>query len=153
MTAGCSDPVPAPAARVIAEARAWIGTPYLHQASNRGAGCDCLGLARGIWHALHGAEAAPVPGYTPFWGEAGRREVLLEALRARMIGIGPELTAPGALVVFRMAPGRLAKHCGVLTGGGRMVHAMQGTGVIETAFDAHWRRRAVAAFLFPRGQR
>jgi hypothetical protein len=31
-----------------------------------------------------------------------------------MIEIGPELAATGALLVFRMAPGRLAKHCGVL---------------------------------------
>jgi hypothetical protein len=28
-------------------ARGWIGTPYLHQASRRGAGADCLGLVRG----------------------------------------------------------------------------------------------------------
>jgi NlpC/P60 family putative phage cell wall peptidase len=83
-------------------------------ASTRGAGCDCLGLARGIWPALYGAEAGPVPAYTPSWGETGRREVLREALRARMIEIGPELAATGALLVFRMAPGRLAKHCGVL---------------------------------------
>ncbi|MDG1118150.1 MAG: peptidase, partial [Flavimaricola sp.] len=31
-------------ADVVATARGWIGTPYLHQASCRGAGCDCLGL-------------------------------------------------------------------------------------------------------------
>ena len=113
MTAGCSEPVaggvlePAPAALVIAEARRWVGTPYLHQASTRGAGCDCLGLARGIWRALHGAEAGPIPAYTPFWGETGRREVLLEALRAHLIGIAPDLADPGTLLVFRMAPGRL----------------------------------------------
>ena len=95
-------------------------------------------------------EGAPIPAYTPFWGETGRREVLLEALRARMIGIAPDLAAPGALLVFRMAPGRLAKHCGVLTEGGRMIHAMQGAGVIETGCDRSWRRRTVAAFLFPR---
>ena len=29
---------------VIAAARAWIGTPYLHQCSTQGAGTDCLGL-------------------------------------------------------------------------------------------------------------
>jgi len=163
MTAGSSEPLaggvlpsaldPAPAALVIAEARRWVGTPYLHQASTRGAGCDCLGLARGIWRALHGAEAGPIPAYTPFWGETGRREVLLEALRARMIGIPPDLAAPGALLVFRMAPGRLAKHCGILIEGGRMIHAMQGAGVIETGCDRSWRRRTVAAFLFPRGGR
>ncbi len=38
--------------RVVAIARDWIGTPYVHQASAQGAGCDCLGLLRGVWRAL-----------------------------------------------------------------------------------------------------
>ena len=33
---------------VIAAARGWIGTPYLHQASLKGVGTDCLGLVRGV---------------------------------------------------------------------------------------------------------
>jgi len=37
---------------VVAAARAWLGTPYRHRASVRGAGCDCLGLLRGVWRAL-----------------------------------------------------------------------------------------------------
>ena len=43
-------------ARVIAAARAWLGAPYRHQASALGAGCDCLGLARGVWRALYGPD-------------------------------------------------------------------------------------------------
>ena len=48
-------------ADVVATARGWLGTPYLHQASCRGAGCDCLGLLRGLWRALAGAEPAARP--------------------------------------------------------------------------------------------
>jgi cell wall-associated NlpC family hydrolase len=33
---------------IVAEARTWIGTPYRHQASLKGVGCDCLGLVRGV---------------------------------------------------------------------------------------------------------
>lgn len=33
--------------QIIDAARDWIGTPYVHQASAKGAGCDCLGLLRG----------------------------------------------------------------------------------------------------------
>ena len=44
-----------------AEARAaairWLGTPYHHQASVRGAGCDCLGLIRGIYGRFHFSHA------------------------------------------------------------------------------------------------
>ncbi len=38
--------------KIVAAARAWVGTPYHHQASVKGAGCDCLGLIRGIWREL-----------------------------------------------------------------------------------------------------
>ena len=42
--------------KIIAEARAWIGTPYHHQAAVKGVGCDCLGLVRGVWRAVYGAD-------------------------------------------------------------------------------------------------
>jgi NlpC/P60 family putative phage cell wall peptidase len=48
--------MPADPARVIAAARGWLGTPYHDQASAKGAGCDCLGLVRGVWRDLHGSE-------------------------------------------------------------------------------------------------
>ena len=41
---------------IVEEARAWIGTPYRHQASLKGVGCDCLGLIRGVWRAVMGEE-------------------------------------------------------------------------------------------------
>ena len=41
-------------AEILSEARDWLGTPYRHQASLKGAGCDCLGLVRGVWRALEG---------------------------------------------------------------------------------------------------
>ena len=68
----------APADQVIAAARLWLGTPYVHQASVLGAGCDCLGLARGVWRDLVGAELQAIPPYSRDWGETGVREVLAE---------------------------------------------------------------------------
>lgn len=41
---------------IIVEARSWIGTPYHHQAALKGVGCDCLGLVRGVWRAVYGAD-------------------------------------------------------------------------------------------------
>jgi len=63
----------------VLEARRWIGTPYVHQASLLGAGTDCLGLVRGVWRALLGPEPEAPPPYTPDWAEAQGRETLLEA--------------------------------------------------------------------------
>jgi NlpC/P60 family putative phage cell wall peptidase len=105
---------PADPSRVIAAARAWLGTPYRHQASALGAGCDCLGLARGVWRALHGAEPVAVPPYTRDWGEAGAREVLAGAARGFLIEIAVGDAGPGALILFRMARHAPAKHCGIL---------------------------------------
>ena len=68
--------------RIIAEARAWIGTPYCHQASLKGVGCDCLGLVRGVWRVLHGAEPEAMPAYAPDWAEANGDEKLAAAARA-----------------------------------------------------------------------
>ena len=65
-------------ARVVAVARSWLGTPYHDQASLRGVGCDCLGLARGVWREVVGPEPFPIPPYSRDWGETGPREVLAE---------------------------------------------------------------------------
>ena len=48
-------------AQIVAAARAWIGTPYVHQGSALGAGCDCLGLLRGIWREVKGTEPETIP--------------------------------------------------------------------------------------------
>ena len=50
-------------ARIVAIVRAWCGTPYRHQASRKGVGCDCLGLVRGVYRELHGADPAVIPAY------------------------------------------------------------------------------------------
>ena len=55
--------------RVVKAARAWIGTPYLHQASRLGVGADCLGLIRGIWRDLYGHEPERPPPYSRNWSE------------------------------------------------------------------------------------
>ena len=66
-------------ARIVALARGWIGTPYVHQASVRGVGTDCLGLIRGVWRELIGPEPEAVPPYTRDWAEPAGGEVLLAA--------------------------------------------------------------------------
>lgn len=142
-------PALADPARVIAAARGWIGTPYLDQASLRGVGCDCLGLVRGVWREAVGPEPLPVPPYSRDWGETGPREVLAEAARAVMPEIAPHRAGPGALVLFRMRPGAIAKHCGILADGGRLIHARERAGVLEEPFGPAWRRRAAFAFRFP----
>ncbi len=128
---------------VVAAARQWIGTPYRHQASLRGAGCDCLGLIRGVWREVHGAEPAPVPPYTPDWSEAGGEERLWAAA-TRLLP--PGRGGPGDLLLFRMRPNAVAKHLGIQSAPGAFIHAMSGHGVVESPLSAPWAARIVARF-------
>lgn len=140
--------ISAPADQVIAAARLWLGTPYVHQASVLGAGCDCLGLARGVWRELHGPEPVTPPPYTRDWGEAGGEEVLAAAARRFMVQIPLAEAAPGALILFRMARNAPAKHCGIRSETG-LIHAYEGAGVIEEPWSAIWARKAAFAFHYP----
>ena len=134
---------------VIAAARGWLGTPYHDQASLCGVGCDCLGLARGVWRDLIGAEPQLIPPYSRDWGETGVREVLAEGARTMMIEIPVGQIGPGALVLFRMAPRAIAKHVGILTAPDHFIHAYDRLGVIEEALTTAWVRRIAFAFRFP----
>jgi NlpC/P60 family putative phage cell wall peptidase len=136
-------------ARVIAAARSWLGTPYHDQASLKGAGCDCLGLARGVWREVVGPEPLPVPPYSRDWGEAGPFEVLADGAGRWMLMVPTVHAGPGALVLFRMRRGAIAKHIGILTGPASFLHAYEGLGVVEEPLTPAWSRRIALAFLFP----
>ena len=132
---------------IVAEARSWIGTPYRHQASAKGAGCDCLGLVRGVWRALYGEEPEAVPPYRPEWAELGGQELMLEAARRRL---RPSHAAgPGDVLLFRMGPGAPVKHAAVASGEDRMIHAYWGRAVVESWIVPWWRGRLAGVFSFP----
>lgn len=135
--------------RALAEARAWLGTPYRHRTSARGIGADCLGLIRGIWRSLYGAEPEPMPVYRPDWAEVGGRETLIEAARRRLVELSWDEARPGDVLVFRMAPGAPAKHCALLSGPGLMIHAYWGRAVVESRLGDWWQQRRAAAFTWP----
>ncbi|MGY3437268.1 MULTISPECIES: NlpC/P60 family protein [unclassified Marinovum] len=137
---------------VVAAARGWIGTPYLHQASVRGAGCDCLGLLRGVWREVLGDEPETAPAYTLDWSEPQGDERLWRAamrhLRPKPI---PE-ASPGDVLLFRMREGAVAKHLGLQARIGArasFIHSYSGHGVTESPLSGPWARRIVARFAFP----
>ncbi len=159
---------PADSDKVISVARSWLGTPYHDQASLRGVGCDCLGLARGVWREVVGPEPFPIPPYSRDLGlVAGRDGInrssraieggegaigLVDGARRMMIEVPPAEVGPGALVLFRMKPRATPKHVGILTGSNSFIHAYERLGVIEEPLTQSWRRRIAFAFLFPRNE-
>jgi len=134
---------------IVAETRRWIGTPYRHQASLRGVGCDCLGLVRGVWRAVIGDEPEHVPPYAPDWAEAAGEESLARAAARHLIAIPPADFAAGDVLLFRWRASLPAKHAAIVTAPDVMVHAHEGAAVVEVALAPWWRRRIAFAFRFP----
>lgn len=135
--------------RVLETARRWIGTPYRHQGSRRGVGCDCLGLVRGVWRELYGAEPERPPPYSPDWAETGGEDALSEAARRHFDEIEIDQAQPGDLVLFRWRDRRPAKHCGVLDHANRLIHAYEGASVLSSPLTPGWARRISGAYRFP----
>ena len=133
---------------VVAAARAFLGTPYRHQASTMGVGCDCLGLLRGVWRALYGAEPMAVPPY-----RADLRDPLnAGALRApaeRWLVTETGPVAAGQVVLFRLGSLAEPKHCGILVSSSRFIHAQERLGVVEANLTEAWARRVAGRFCFP----
>lgn len=135
---------------VIAAAHEWLGTPYHDQASLRGVGADCLGLARGIWRDVVGPEPTEIPPYSRDWGEVGDREVMADTALEWMPSVPLSEIAPGDLVLFRMRRGAIAKHCGILISEDRFIHAYDRLGVVVDHLHAGWSRRIAYAFRYPK---
>lgn len=138
----------------VAEARLWLGTPYVHQAAVRQAGTDCLGLLRGVWRALYGAEPETVPAYTQDWAEPGNNEELWQAASRWLVEVSRREVVLGDVLLFRMRTGSIAKHLGIVSSVGPeagFIHAYTGHGVTESPLSAPWLRRIAAKFEFPTG--
>lgn len=137
--------------RIVGVARGWIGTPYRHQASLRGIGCDCLGLVRGVWRELYGAEPEAVPAYSGSWAEtpAARDEPLAAAARRHLQEIDKKGFATGDVLLFRWRRHLPAKHLGIAVSATRMIHAQEGAAVCEVALNPWWLRHLAYAFRLP----
>jgi NlpC/P60 family putative phage cell wall peptidase len=154
---------------IVAAARSWLGTPYHHQASVKGVGCDCLGLVRGVYEELCGQPAETPPPYSRDWAEACATETMLEGARRHFIEIDPREARAGDVLIFRLRTGAMAKHAGIISCAPgirpalahlavgpaeeraplRMIHAVEGAPACEVHLNAWWRRRIAAAFRFP----
>jgi NlpC/P60 family putative phage cell wall peptidase len=145
--------------RVLGLAESWIGTPYRHQGAIKGVGCDCLGLIRGIWRELYGAEPERVPAYAPDWAERSGEERLLQAAARHFLAVASfEESRPGDLVLFRFRSHLAAKHAGILArvadsdpvgAPNAFIHAYEQSAVIRSALVPGWRRKIAGIYRFP----
>ena len=140
-------------AQIVEAARGWIGTPYVHQSSLLGAGCDCLGLLRGVWREIRGAEPEAIPAYSLDWSEPQGEERLWAAAARHLVSKSRDEVAEGDVILFRMRDQGVAKHLGIqgrIGSEASFIHAYTGHGVVESPLSTPWHRRIVARFEFPK---
>ena len=134
---------------IIAEARNWIGVPFIEQHRTKH-GCDCAGLLIGIARSLGvGPKDEEIPPY---------RQVadgtMLGICDRFMQRIKPSDAKPGDAVAIIYD--RQAQHLGILAdykwGGHSIIHAaanVRPPRVIEHRLMQHHRMQIVAAWVLP----
>lgn len=140
--------------QISVAAHKWVGTPYQHQASMRGRGCDCLGLIRGVWREVIGPEPEIRPTYTPNWDQKNGDDLLLNALETYFQRVEINEFQVGDIVAFKLRRTGLIKHVGIIvearSSGAMMIHSYSNRGVVVGPLGMSWRRRCVGQFQFPR---
>ena len=98
-------------ARVVEEARVWLGTPYHHAADLRGIGVDCAMILVRVFCDLGLVAPFDPRPYTRDWHLHRGEERYLENLLARAHEVlAPQ---PGDVMLFRI--GRCYAHGGIVT--------------------------------------
>ena len=133
---------------VVAAALMWLGTPYRHRASTPGAGCDCLGLLRGVWRTLYGSEPVAVPAYRAD-GRRDRHNGALRQAAERFLVIETGPVDAGQVVLFRLGGQIEPRHCGIMVTPTRFIHAQEHLGVVEANLTEGWARRVSGRYRFP----
>jgi cell wall-associated NlpC family hydrolase len=104
-------------ADVAAAARTWIGTPWVHQQTLKGVGCDCAGLIRGVLIelGLRSGDLALWPGVQEFmgYGRVPDGHSIRRACDAYLEPIGRDALQVGDIVLngWRLMP---PQHLGII---------------------------------------
>lgn len=143
----CSLPTPQ---EVVAEARAWLGTKWQHQAALKGVACDCTGLVRGVVGAFR---TLPPELLRMSYARTPDGVTLLRLCREHLREVPPGAAQPGDVLAFRYDehPQHLGIAADYVHGGLSIIHALDQQGaargkVVEHRLDATWRARIVGVF-------
>ncbi len=127
---------------IVAEARTWKGTPFVHQGRLKGRGVDCLGVVAMVGRAL---------GLTDYdrtdYGRLPNPRRMRAELKAHLVEIPLAAAKPGDVV--HLSWGSDPMHLGILTPEG-ILHAYSLVpAVVEHPVDGAWRAKMRFAYRFP----
>jgi len=135
-------------ADIVKEAREWKGTKWVHQASRKGIGCDCVGLVRGVYTAVTGNPVDLSIDYTRTTHLHGKEEKLKNEISRFCDEVPLNQEREGDLLLFGFL-NFPAHHIGILAGK-TFIHAWEDVGrVVEIPYDAVWKRLTKAVFRMP----
>jgi NlpC/P60 family putative phage cell wall peptidase len=115
---------------IVAEARSWIGTPWVASGAAKGVGANCLGFFAGV--ARNAGLEVLADAFEPYSGFAlpPHPTALLRGLRRHLERIPVHRAAPADLLLFDLGDG--LRHVAMLTGPQTIIHAFQSKGrVVE----------------------
>jgi cell wall-associated NlpC family hydrolase len=112
---------------VVAEAREWLGTPFVWGQSAKGVGCDCKGLVQGVARELGLPEADTF--YATFSSYRPDKPVPVALLKEGMAAVFEQVAKPRPGDVLLLKTGGKAQHLGIYCGA-TIIHA-QGRGTKE----------------------
>ena len=143
---------------IVYEARSWIDTPWHHQASLKGVGCDCGGIIRGVMKACGMApmDESQWEDAQKYSGYARQPDgvSMKEACDKYLVPISQDSMQVADIILF--IPDKYPQHLGILAdyvhGGFSLIHAANNAApprVIETRLMFHRCLRYVAAYSLP----
>ncbi|MFA4994212.1 MAG: NlpC/P60 family protein [Bdellovibrionales bacterium] len=127
--------------RMIAAARACLGTPFHHQGRAPGIGLDCIGL---VIVALKATDF-PVHDRTDYARRPDGKS-LIAALNEHGAKLVDEIQA-GDILLFRYD--RQPQHVALASSAETMIHSFAPAGkVVETSIGDYWKRRLTGIYRF-----
>ena len=141
---------------VVAEARAWVGTPFLHRAWRCGHGVDCVGLVRGVAQNI-GALVLSPEEWGPFetYARTPNPEKMRQAMELflRPSDLSRTVIAPDGFVGWFEWRENLPMHIGIVAtfqGRRTLIHALFDVGrCVEHGFNPSWLRRVNSWWRIP----
>ena len=136
---------------IVSHARAWVGTPFHHQARLKGKGCDCLGLVVGVVDELglkdkNGLQLAAYDEVT--YSREPDGAYLTEKLTGLLIEVPIDEARAGDLGLFKVREN--PQHLAILSdyeGMLGMIHSFApARRVVEHRLDDDWKLRILKVF-------
>lgn len=132
---------------IVSAAETWLGTKWVHQASCKGVGTDCIGFIAGVAAECGSPEAALFLG-TPEWRRYGRHPVptfMFKMCDELMNRIPIHQAQFGDVLMFRQE--KHPMHFGFLGYDNTLIHAWAVVRkVVKHQLDTQWKSKIIRAY-------